>query len=390
MTASSVAPIPQALERPGVIELFIGQPELSLLPAEAMAEAAASALRTYGPDALAYGIEQGPPPLLEWIRGHLARVDGRAPAEAELMVTAGNSQGLDHVVTLFARSGDVALVEVPTYHLALGILRDHGMELVGVETDVDGLIPDALEAAVQRSRAAGKRVSLLYTVPTFGNPTGRTIPEARRRRIIELATEYDFLVAEDDVYRELWYEREPPRSIGSLAGDGPVIRLGSFSKSLAPGLRLGWLSSSAERVERMVLSGIMDSGGGLNPMVGLTVERFAASGAYEPNVASLRATYRARRDALIGGLREALPDAEVESPAGGYFVWLRLPGGLDAAELLPAAVAGGVSFIPGIRFDATGVEGHGWIRISFARYQPDTLAEGAQRLGAVVRGALAR
>ena len=388
VTASPPIPITQATVRPGFIEFSIGQPDPALLPADALAEAAASALRRYGADALGYGAEAGPPPLVEWIREHLGRIDARAPADGELMATAGNSHALDLVATVFARPGDVALVEVPTYHLALGILRDHGLDLVGVDTDADGLIPEAVEQAAQRVAANGGRVSLLYTIPTFGNPTGRTMPVERRAALIDIARRHGVLIVEDDVYRELWFTGEPPPSIGSLAGDGPVVRLGSFSKTLAPGLRLGWLTGARQLVRRVLDAGVLDSGGGLNPMVGLTVAEFAAAGRYEPNVAFLRATYAARRDALVDALREAIPEAEFAVPDGGYFVWLRLPGGLDARALAPAGEAAGVTFVPASRFDASATLDPAWLRLAYTRFAEADLADGAQRLGAVVRHAL--
>ena len=171
------------------------------------------------------------------------------------MVTAGNSNGLDLVASVFAHAGDVALVELPTYHFALGILRDHGLEIVGVPTDEDGLILDELAATVDRLTAAGKRVALLYTIPTFGNPTGRTMPVERRRRVAEQARRHGFVIAEDDVYRELWFATEPPPSIWAVGGQAPVFRLGSFSKTLAPALRLGWPTGPASLVERLSAPG---------------------------------------------------------------------------------------------------------------------------------------
>ena len=284
------------------------------------------------------------------------------------MVTAGNSNGLDLVASVFAHAGDVALVELPTYHFALGILRDHGLEIVGVPTDEDGLIPDELAATVDRLTAAGKRVALLYTIPTFGNPTGRTMPVERRQRVAEQARRHGFVIAEDDVYRELWFATEPPPSIWAVGGQAPVFRLGSFSKTLAPALRLGWLTGPASLVERLVGAGLLDSGGGLNPIVGLAVAEFAATGAYEPNVAALRATYRERRDALTTALRDAAPGARFVTPEGGYLVWLGLPPGMDADALLPAADAAGVTFVPGARFDASGAMDRSWVRLSYARY----------------------
>src|SRR6187397_22418 len=322
VTVTSRTPLTQASVREGVIELAIGQPEPSLLPTLDLAAASASALQKYGTDALGYGAEYGPWPLLEWLSAHLGAIDARAPATGELLITAGISTALDLIATTVTRHGDVVLVEVPTYHLALGILRDHGVELVGVETDADGLRVDAVEAAVDTARAAGKRVSLLYTIPTFGNPTGRTLPVERRAALARVATANDCVIVEDDVYRELWFSAPPPSSIGVVDPAAPVLRMGSFSKSLAPGLRLGWISGPSALVGRIVDGGVLASGGGLNPMIALAVAEYAEAGKYTSNVARLRDVFRSRSAALVGAIREALPDATLAEPEGGYFVWL--------------------------------------------------------------------
>jgi DNA-binding transcriptional MocR family regulator len=380
----SALPLSQAPVRDGVVELSIGQPDLTLLPSAALAEAATSALRRYGSGALDYGAAAGPGPLVEWLRDHLERIDQRAPDVSELMVTGGNSHAIDLAATMFARGGDVALVEVPTYHLAIGILRDHDLEIVGVETDDDGLRLDALVDTVDRLHAADRRVALLYTVPTFGNPTGRTMPIERRREIAAFARRHNLVVVEDDVYRELAFEGVPPPSIGAVDPGAPVLRLGSFSKTLAPGLRLGWLTGPAPLVRRVVDGGLLTSGGGQNPLIGLAVAEFAAAGAYERNVEHLRRIYRARRDVLVAALRAAIPEARFDIPTGGYFVWLQLPGELDARKLLAAADARGVTYVPGALFDVSGSLDPSWLRLAFTRYAEDELALGARRLGELV------
>jgi 2-aminoadipate transaminase len=387
VTVTPRTPLTQASVRDDVIELAIGQPEPSLLPARDLAAASASALDKYDADALGYGAEYGPWPLLDWLSDHLGAIDAREPAAGELLITAGISTALDLIATAFTRHGDVVLVEVPTYHLALGILRDHGAELVGVETDADGLRVDAVEAAIATARAAGKRVSLLYTIPTFGNPTGRTLPVERRAALARLAAANDLVIAEDDVYRELWFSALPPPSIGAVDPSAPVLRMGSFSKSLAPGLRLGWISGPSALVARIVEGGVLASGGGLNPMIALAVAEYADAGKYERNVARLRDVFRSRSTALVDAIREAVPDAELAEPEGGYFVWTRLPGGLSAESLLPAAEAAGLTYQPASRFDASGTFDPSWLRLSFARFDEAHLIEGARRLGRVVEEA---
>jgi DNA-binding transcriptional MocR family regulator len=386
-------PTVQLALRPGIIDLSWGHPDPALLPVDAMRRATAAALAGYGADALAYGAERGPAALLEWLLGRIAATDGRAPAVEEVAVTGGASHALDQICTLWTRPGDVALVESPVYHLAVRILREHPLELMPVPRDHGGLRPDALAAAIRAARRAGRRPRLLYTVPTFHNPTGGSLAPERRRALVELCTAEEVLIIEDDVYRDLAYDGPPPPSLWSLDTGGAVARLGSFSKALAPGLRLGWLSGPAPLVARMVTGGLLDSGGGINHFTAIVVATLCAAGDFDAQVARLRAAYRARRDALAAALRAHLPPGcTMETPAGGFFVWVQLPGGIDAAALLPAAEAAGVSFLPGARFavnqagsgptDATAA-----LRLAFTLYGETDLREAARRLGHVVADA---
>ncbi len=368
----------------GVIDLAWGHPGPDLLPVDALRASIDGALRRYGADALNYGASVGPGPLLEWLVGHVAAIDARAPDEADLLVTAGASQGLDLVCTVLTKPGDVCLVPSPTYHLALGILRDHLLEVEPVATDEAGVLPDAVADALARLRREGRRARLMYVVPTFGNPTGTTLPVERRRALVELATEAGLLLVEDDVYRELAYGSPPPPSLWSLAPPGTVVRLGSFSKTLAPGLRLGWLTADGPTVERLADAGLLASGGGINHLVAVAVAEHARAGAYAANVERLRPALADRRDALVTGLREHLPGASFAVPEGGYFVWLRLPGGLDARALLPIAEREGTSYLPGAVFAVDGEGDRSAVRLAFSCYAPDELVEAARRLGAAV------
>jgi len=370
---------------PGVIDLAWGHPDPELLPADLIAEAAAAALHRYGPDALGYGASAGPPPLLDWLRGHLARIDGRAPDAGELMITAGVSQGLVMTVTGLTQPGDAVLVPIPTYHLALSILREHPVRIVPVATDEDGPLPAAVVATADALLAEGVRPRLLYTVPTSGNPTGITVPLERRRQLVAVAAGRGTILVEDDVYRELAYDAPAPPSLWSLAAPGAVVRLGSFSKTLAPGLRLGWLTADATTVQRFVNGGLIDSGGGVAHFAAMVVAELAVSGAYEANLVRLRTVLAARRDAIVDALRTHAPELDFREPSGGYFVWLRLPDGLTARELRPVAERLGVSYLPGEVFTAGTDVGRDQLRLCFTRYAIPDLVEAARRLGATVR-----
>ena len=375
----------QIVHLPGVIDLGWGHPDPALLPVEGLRLAATDALDRHGAAALAYGSERGPGPLLRWLIGYLGAVERRAPAADEIIITGGISHALDQVCTLLTRPGDAVLVEEPTYHLAVRILREHPLDLIPVASDAGGLRPEAVAAALAAARRAGKTVRFLYTVPTFNNPTGISLDDERRRALIDLAAAEGLTIVEDDAYRELAYDGPAPPSLWSLAPLGTTIRLGSFSKAVAPGLRLGFLTADAATIERFRGGGLLDSGGGINHFSANTAAAFCEAGQFETHGARLRAAYRSRRDALAAALTEYLPaGCRWAVPGGGFFIWLRLPDGVEAGELLPRAIAGGVGFAPGTRFHLTG-GGATFARLAFGLYPEGELAEAARRLGAVLR-----
>lgn len=372
--------------RPGIIDLGYGHPNPDLLPVERIRAAAASALERYGPDALTYGDAAGPRPLIEWICERLAEVDARAPGPDEVLVSAGNSHAIDQLATLLVEPGEVVLVESPTYHLAVRILRDHPLELVAIPFDGGGLRVDAVADTLARLRHAGRRVRLLYTVPTFHNPTGISLAPERRRALVELAAAEGLLIVEDDAYRELSYDGPPPPSLWSEGRPGTVVRLGSFAKSLAPGLRVGYVTADAATVARIAGSGVLDSGGGISHFAALVVVEFAQTGGYGANVERLRAAYREQRDALLGALATHLPaGSSWTSPRGGYFAWVTLPPGRDARAALADVEAQGASYLPGPTFHLDHAGGERSLRLSFSRYPAAELVEAVRRLGRGLR-----
>jgi DNA-binding transcriptional MocR family regulator len=342
-------PILQFVARPGILDLGWGHPRPELLPVAEWRAATAAMLDTVGWPALTYGYAAGPGPLVEW----LAARNGTDPAG--IFVTAGASQALTLLCQLLTEPGDTVLVDTPTYHLALRIFRDHGLRL-----------------ATPRDLSGAGVAKFLYTVPTFGNPTGRSLSADARISLVRAAQRSGVPVVEDDTYRELVYDGTAPPSLWELSGGDGVIRVGSFAKTVGPGLRLGWIDAGSELVRRLVGLGYVDSGGGVNHATAFTMATFAASGEYEGHLARLRAAYREQRDALAGQLG-------VPGPAGGWFLWLRLPAGRTGSALLPVAEAHGVSFVEGSRFTVDG-SGDDHIRLSFSMLPPAELAEAARRL----------
>jgi DNA-binding transcriptional MocR family regulator len=380
-------PLIQFVERPGIIDLGWGHPDPTLVPVDALRSAAARAFDRYGPDALAYGAAAGPGPLIEAIRDRLLKTDLRAPAGEEVLISGGTSPALDQVATLMTVPGDVVLVEVPTYHLAIRIFRDHPLRLVPIASDADGLRIDALAEALRNVRRAGDRPRLLYTVPTHHNPSGRTMPGPRRAELVALAEQEGIVIVEDDAYRELSYDAAPPPSLWSLSRvPGAVVRLGTFAKSIAPGIRVGFVTADAATISRFAEGGMLDSGGGANHFAGLVVAEYMRSGDYARVVDLLRDAFRERRDQMLQSLAaEMPPGTSWTRPAGGYFIWVDLPPGLDARALLPLAEASGTSILPGPTFFLDPAAGTESIRVAFSRYTPATLGEAVARLAASMR-----
>ena len=376
----------QAAISDDVIDLGLGHPDPDLLPVAELQAAASVAFDRYGSDVLSYGAAAGPPPTIAFICERLAVVDDRAPSTDAVVITAGNSHGLEQAVTMTARPGDAVLVEAPTYHLALRILRDHPVEIVPVASDPGGLVVGAAAEAIAAVRARGVTPRLLYTVPTYNNPTGVSLDAGRRQALVDLAATEHVTILEDDVYRELVYDGSAPPSLWSLADPGTAIRLGSFSKSLSPGLRVGYMTADATIANASVEGGLLESGGGISHIASLVVAEYARTGAYATNVSHLRAVYGARRDALIAALETHLDGlADWTVPAGGYFVWVTLRSTVDLAALRSAAERHGTSFVPGTVFFADGVGGRSSLRLAFSRYPESALTEAVRRLALAVR-----
>jgi DNA-binding transcriptional MocR family regulator len=386
----STLPELQLVLRPGIAEFGWGHPAPELLPVKDIAAASAEALAGYGRAALAYGAEQGPGRLIEAVRARLGRLEGVMPAAESLMITSGNSQALDMLCAQLSSPGDVVLVEAPTYHLALRIFRDRKLRLVAIPGDDQGMQIAQAEATLQALRARGERVAFLYIVPSFGNPSGQSLAPERRQALASLAAREGLQVLEDDAYGELWYETPPPPPVYNLLPGGPITRLGSYAKVMAPGLRLGWMLAAPALVQRCVGSGLLDSGGCVNHYTAHVVASMVEGRRLDAHLERNRAAWRTRRDALLAAMAQHLPaGCAWRAPGGGYFVWVELPPALDAAALLPAAEAAGVSYLPGMRFFAEG-GGRNYLRLSFSLLPPDELAEGARRLGAVLKAALAQ
>ncbi|MCK6539026.1 MAG: PLP-dependent aminotransferase family protein [Anaerolineales bacterium] len=373
-------PILQTQLAPGVIDLGLGNPPLSLLPLEMIRSAAQRALSQNDNSFLQYGAEQGDGYFRLALAEFLSKGYGFQVAPENLFTTTGISNGLDLLCTLFTEAGDTICVEEPSYFLALKIFADHRLRVVPIETDEEGLIIESLEEKLTRYRPR-----FLYTIPVHQNPSGRTLTETRRARLIELSRQFDFLVLADEVYQLLNYSGEPPKSFGAYSYIENIISLGSFSKILAPGLRLGWIQTHANIIKRLVTSGLLDSGGGLNPFTSAIIREVIESGDLERNVDELIETYRPRVALIDSLLREHLPAVTYSVPRGGYFFWVRLPEEMDAAELRNKAKVVKVDIRHGALFSSqNGLKNY--MRLCFVFHEEKEIEEGIVRLKGCMEG----
>jgi DNA-binding transcriptional MocR family regulator len=384
MNASEIRALFAVASRPEVVSLAGGMPYLAALPMETVAAAVAQMLATQGLTALQYGSGQGDPVLREQILEVMA-LEGISAHADDIVVTTGSQQALDLVTRIFIDPGDVVLAESPSYVGALGVFAAYQAQVAHVTSDDDGLVPQALEERILGLLAAGARIKFLYTVPNFHNPAGTTLSAQRRPQIIEICRRHGILVLEDNPYGLLGFDREPYDAMRSLSQEG-VVYLGSFSKTFAPGLRVGWALAPHAVREKLVLaseSAILCP----SAYAQMTVSTYLATCDWKAQIKVYRELYRDRRDAMIESLGALLPQATWTHPDGGFYVWLTLPEGLNSKAMLPRAVTERVAYVPGTAFFADGT-GHRNIRLSYCYPDPDRIRVGVRRLARVVQAEL--
>ncbi len=371
---NSELPIVQIDLPTGFIDLGMGNPDLSLLPLDSIQQAANSFFAKHDPRPLQYGVEQGDGFFRRALADFLTK-NSTYPVEPEsLFVTSGASSALNLICNLYTRPGDVVYAEEPSYFLALRIFEDLGLRVVPIPMDEDGLLLDALE-----ERLSKQKPKLVYTIPTFQNPSGRTLIETRRRKLVELAQDHDFLVVADEVYHQLSYGKMPPPPLALFTNEvEQVISVNSFSKILAPGLRLGWVQAHENVIRRLSSCGMLDSGGGMNPFTSAVVRYLIEAGSLGEHVAALQGEFKSRLTVMDEALRRYIPDAEYTRPGGGFFFWVRLPD-MDTAVLRSKVKEFDVDYRPGALFSSeNGMKDY--VRLSFAVYGAQEIDEGVKRL----------
>ena len=374
-----------------MVSFAAGYPDATLFPWDDFREIATELLSGRDGSTLQYGPTRGYQPLLETTRDLLAS-RGIDAAMEELIITSGSQQGIDLVGRVLVSPGDVVLVELPAYTGGISAFRNAQADLVGVRQGPDGIDLDDLDAVLLRERAAGRRVQLLYLVPNFQNPTGLLLGLEKRRQLLEWADRRDVLIIEDDPYGALYFDdvatEAETRPIRADDTRGRVIYLSTFSKTLAPGFRVGWMAAPASLADRFetakqsidLTSGILDQ---------RVVHLAARRGLLESLAPRLRQVYRDKRDVMEAALRRELGDAlSWTSPKGGFFLWARLPHGVTDEQLLERALAERLVFVVGSAFFVDGT-GHDTVRLSFSAPSPARLAEGATRLARALRSIVA-
>ena len=374
-------PIMQTKIPEGVIDLGMGNPPASALPLEMIRIAAQKALAQKDNSFLQYGAEQGDGFLRLALADFLTDGYGFSVRPENLFITTGISNGLDLLCTLFTNEGDTIFVEEPSYFLALRIFRDHHLNIVPIATDENGVIPASLA-----DRLADSHPRFLYLIPTFQNPTGHTLTQERRDQIVQLAARYDFLIAADEVYQFLNFSHEPPKSFGEYVDSGRVISLSSFSKILAPGLRLGWIQAHPEIIARFSGSGVLDSGGGLNPFTSAIIREVIESGGLKSNIIRVKSKYQSQVEVMDEALRLHIPEAEYVIPSGGFFFWLKFRDHMDIGDLRKKSSAFNVDFRQGALFSSNNSLKN-YMRLCFVFYDADQIRDGIHRLRDCVRAA---
>ena len=381
MRQSEVRSLFAVANRPEVVSLAGGMPNIEGLPLEFLAEMSSRLLRDRGASILQYGSGQGSDELREMIV-EVMRPDGIRGHADDVVVTTGSQQALDLISQIFVNPGDVVLAEAPSYVGALGTFRAYQANVVHVPMDSEGLVPEELERVIDELEAEGKPIKFLYTIPNFHNPGGVCLSAERRPRIAEICQRRRILVVEDNPYGLLGFDGDPIPAIQSINPDG-VVYLGSFSKTFAPGYRVGWALAPTAVAARLTLA---NENALLCPstFAQLSINEYLRTYDWYQQVKEYREMYRERGCAMQAALEEYLPMCSWNSPEGGFYTWVRLPEGLDAQAMLPRAVTNLVAYVSGTAFYADG-QGRDHMRLSFCYPTPERIREGVQRLARVVR-----
>ncbi len=381
MVASEIRALFSVAARPEVISLAGGMPSVAALPLDVLGDMAGRLIAGHGSAALQYCTAQGDTGLREQICD-VMELEGITAHPDDVVVTVGSQQALDLTARILIDPGDVILAEGPSYVGALGTFAAYQADVVHVPMDDEGLIPESLAEAITRLAAAGRRAKFLYIVPNFHNPAGVTLSSPRRRRILDICASAGLLVVEDNPYGLLGFGGDPLRA---LRADDPqgVLYLGTFSKTFASGVRVGWAVAPPAVRDKLVIaaeSAMLCH----SSLAQLLVREYLCTQPWQEQIKVFRELYRERRDAMLDTLDSAMPaGCRWTKPAGGFYVWLKLPHGVDSKAMLPRALSSHVAYVPGTGFYADG-QGARYLRLSYCFPHPDRICEGVRRLADVI------
>ena len=381
LRASETRSLFAVASRPEVVSLAGGMPNLKDLPLDALADATAQMIRKDGGRALQYGNGQGLPALREKIPAIMA-LEGIDADPEDVIVTTGSQQAVDLITELFIDPGDVILAEAPTYVGSLSIFATYQADVQQVPIDAQGVIPEALEERIIQLERQGRSIKFFYCLPNFHNPAGVTLSEERRPLVIDICRRHHILIVEDNPYGLLGFEGQTYTALKTLAPQD-VVYLGSFSKIFAPGYRVGWAVAPPAVREKMKLASeaaILCPSSVGQYSIAMYLDEFD----WQRQIIDFRTMYRGRRDAMVSALEEYMPQCTWNVPDGGFYVWVGLPDGLDAKDMLPRAVTNLVAYVSGTAFYAGGRQGCDHMRLSFCYPEPVEIREGVRRLSEVV------
>ena len=379
----AVGAILQAAADPKIISFAGGLPAPELFPVKEMKAAVDKVFEEHGQEAMQYGAAKGVTALREVIQQHVKEKENVDSELDNVLVTTGSEQALDLVGKAFVDPGDTVLVEQPTYLCALDVFRSYGANFASVEMDEDGMKMDALEEALK----ANLNTKLIYTVPNFQNPTGRTMTEKRRKQLAELAEKYDVYVLEDNPYGEIRFAGQHVPAVKSFDKSGHVFYMSTFSKTLAPGFRLGWLVADKAVVNKLT---VLKQSADLHTdnLAQFAVAQFFADNDVDAHVKEISALYGKRKDLMLEGIKKYFPEGvKYTDPEGGMFLWVEVPGVDDTVELFKECLEHDVAFVPGDPFFAGEVQ-PGAFRLNYSNMKEDQIEVGLKRLGAALTAAV--
>ncbi|MHB8633367.1 MAG: aminotransferase-like domain-containing protein [Thermoplasmatota archaeon] len=384
MKASEIRELLKLTEKPNIISFAGGLPNPGTFPVREVEEATHRVLRDHAKQALQYGTTEGVKTLREAVAEYLRR-DGMRVDPDHVLITNGSQQGLDLLGRVFIDRGDTIVVSNPTYLGALQSFNYFGAQYAAADSDDDGMIPDSLEATLRKLKREGVRPKFLYLVPTFSNPTGHTLPEARRKRILDLAHEFDLLVVEDDPYGKLRFDGDPIPTMHAMdKGEGRVLYLGTFSKILVPGFRLAWSVAPTDVTRKMVISK-QSVDLCTNPFTQFIAADLLAGGLIERHLPEIISLYRKKRDIMLGTMEKTFPEGvHWTESKGGLFTWAEMPIGCNTTEMLPAAIEREVAYVPGKSFFPDPKQGFNTMRLNFSHPSDEKIRIGVERLAEVM------